>query len=421
MWDWLSQRDFMPHGHCYLWRADILWMHVISDAVIALAYFSIPLTLMYFLRRRADVPFRGMIAMFAAFIVLCGTTHIVGIVTIWNPVYVADGALKAVTAAASLATAAMMVPFIPVALSMRSPSELEALNARLAEELELRNRSERGLQESLAALAVANRSLEEAESKLAAANADLERRVQLRTAQLQASNSDLEGFSYSVSHDLRAPLRAIDNFAAFLHAGHAAQLDEEGKRLLSKIRAGSARMSELIEGILAFSRAGKQELSVAPIDMNALARSAFEEAAERTGGHAVLELDNLAPASGDPMMLRLVFNNLLANALKFSAGRESPVVRVSCSVVDGGVVYSVNDNGVGFDPTYGHKLFGVFQRLHPLRKFEGTGVGLAIVKRIVEKHGGRVWAEGAPDQGATISFLLPRYLATPSNTEAGHD
>ena len=408
MIDWLLEhRYFMPHGHCYLWRPDILWMHVLSNALIALAYFSIPATLMYFIRKRGDVPFKGVIAMFAAFIVLCGLTHVMGVVTIWNPLYTADGVLKSITAVVSVATAVMLVPFIPVALSMRSPTELAALNARLEEELEARQLSEARLKKSVDALSMANAALAAARADVDRLNAELEARVRTRTAQLEASNKDLEGFAYSVSHDLRAPLRAIDNFSAFLAEDHAAQLDEGGLRLLGKVRGNAARMGQLIDAILAFARAGKQDLAPDRVDMAALARTVFEEVREDAGVDAELRMGEIPAAHGDRTMLRQVWVNLLSNAVKFGAAHAPVVGEVEASEGAAATAYTARDFGGGFDPAYAHKLFGVFQRLHAMDEFEGTGVGLAIVKRIIDKHGGRIWAEGAPGAGAAFHFSIP--------------
>jgi signal transduction histidine kinase len=239
--------------------------------------------------------------------------------------------------------------------------------------------------------------------------AELESRVQERTAELEATNKELESFSYSVSHDLRAPLRAVDGYARMLEEDHGARLDEEGRRLLGVVRAASARMGKLIDDLLAFSRLGRQAPQRRLLDMTALAR---EVLAELNGaGLARIELAALPAASADPALLRQVWSNLIGNALKYSGKRSDARVQIGGDQDPEESVYWVRDNGVGFDPRYAAKLFGVFQRLHRAEEFPGTGVGLAIVQRVMARHGGRVWAESTLGEGACFYFSLPREAA----------
>lgn len=232
--------------------------------------------------------------------------------------------------------------------------------------------------------------------------------VALRTVQVEAANKELEAFSFSVSHDLRAPLRAISGFSLILLEDYAGKLDDEGKRLLNVVRDNTTRMEQLIDDILQFSRSGRLEMNMAGIDMEALAQAVFEELQPSIGSSKLqVTIGHLPPARGDLPLLRQVFANLLSNAIKFSRTREAPGIEVGGSVTGNEAVYFVKDNGVGFDMQYVDKLFGVFQRLHTVDEFEGTGIGLAIVKRIVTRHGGRVWAEGKVNEGATIYFALP--------------
>ena len=270
-------------------------------------------------------------------------------------------------------------------------------------------------------LAASQRSLEQEveerrriDDDLRNLNAQLEQHVAQRTAQLETANKELESFSYSVSHDLRTPLRGVVGFSDAILEDHGAELSEEAQRKLRIVHSEGLRMGQLIDDLLAFSRLGRKALQTAPVDMEALARNTWAALGNGDAGPpAHLELSRLPPVQGDPALLTQVWVNLLSNAVKFSAKREQPQVSVS-AITDGSEhIYFVRDNGAGFNPKYQDKLFGVFQRLHDGKDYPGTGVGLALVQRIVLRHGGRVWAEGQPDQGATFYFSLPK--------EPGHE
>jgi PAS domain S-box-containing protein len=238
---------------------------------------------------------------------------------------------------------------------------------------------------------------------------ELNEKLEQRAAELEATNKELESFSYSVSHDLRSPLRAIDGFSLMLQEDYAALLDDEGKRLLQVIQDNSRKMAELIDDLLAFSKLGRQPIKAAEVDMTALAEEAFEELrANINHVPARIVMVQLPPARGDRALLRQVWVNLLSNALKYSGTRERALIEVTGQLNGTQTMYTVKDNGVGFDMQYYAKLFGVFQRLHSAEEFPGTGVGLAIVQRVVTRHGGRVWAEGKLNEGATFHFSLPK-------------
>ncbi len=245
-------------------------------------------------------------------------------------------------------------------------------------------------------------------------NAELQERERRRSEELAAAYQDLESFSYSISHDLRAPLRTIDSFAQILKEDFAEQLGEEGDRLIGVIRTGSQKMDQLIVGLLEFSRIGRQPLDLDRIDMTALADAAAAEVQSLyTGPCPVIEITELPVILGDAIIMRQVWCNLIGNALKYSAKRPQPRIKISGRIEGGEAIYQVDDNGAGFDMRYADKLFGVFQRLHRAEEFNGTGVGLAIVHRIIARHGGRIWAQGTPDAGASFQFALP-FAAKPS-------
>jgi PAS domain S-box-containing protein len=248
----------------------------------------------------------------------------------------------------------------------------------------------------------------QAEQAIAGLNAELEQRVAARTAELAAVNKELEAFTYSVSHDLRAPLRAVDGFSQAVLEDFGSQLPADGQRQLRTIRESAQRMGDLIDDLLAFSQLNRRALERQAVDMGALARSALADlASELAGRNVAATIGTLPAAEGDPALLKQVWLNLLSNAAKYTRHRERATIEVSCATSPAGeCVYAVRDNGAGFDMRYAHKLFGVFQRLHRADEFEGTGVGLALVQRVVTRHGGRVWAEAAVDQGATFYFTL---------------
>jgi light-regulated signal transduction histidine kinase (bacteriophytochrome) len=231
--------------------------------------------------------------------------------------------------------------------------------------------------------------------------------LEQRVAELDAANKELEGFTYTVSHDLRAPLRAMDGFSTILRERLSASADEEVRKCLKMIRGGSRQMGRLIEDLLAFSRLGRQPLDKQRVDQQALVRAAIGALQkEQPAPKAKIEVRALPEAEGDARLLKQVWINLIGNALKYSAKREHPHIEIGAESEDGVPVYFVRDNGVGFDMRYANKLFGVFQRLHVSDDYEGTGIGLAIVQRIVGRHGGKVWAQAAADRGATFYFTL---------------
>jgi PAS domain S-box-containing protein len=246
-----------------------------------------------------------------------------------------------------------------------------------------------------------------AEAEIRRLNAGLERRVAERTAELEAANQELEAFSYSVSHDLRAPLRAVNGFAGIVLEDFGPELPEAGRAYLERIRNSGQRMGVLIDDLLAFSRLNRQSVNRQPVNSAKIVRDALDELKPQQEGRQIeMRIGELPPCHGDPVLLKQVWVNLLSNAIKYSRDRKPAIVEAGCARENGGNAYFVRDNGVGFDMRYANKLFGVFQRLHRADEFEGTGVGLAIVQRIVQRHGGRVWAEGRLNEGAAFHFTI---------------
>jgi light-regulated signal transduction histidine kinase (bacteriophytochrome) len=368
--------EFMPHGQCFLWKPELVWLHAISDSLIALSYYSIPLALGYFVYKRRDLPFNGMFLLFAAFILACGTTHIMGVWTIWKPDYWQDGAIKAATAGLSMVTAGLLWPLLPKALAIPSSAQLEAVNRELRREIAERKRAEE--------------------------------EIKRYAERLETANKELEAFSYSVSHDLRAPLRHIDGFATLLQK-HAAALDEKGRRHLATISESAKQMGRLIDDLLVFSHVGRSEMHRTAVNLEHLVKEVISGFRPDTEVRKFSwTIGTLPEVHGDPAMLRQVLVNLIANAVKYTRPREHAKITIGhMPGAEGEAVIFVRDNGIGFDMQYAHKLFGVFQRLHSASEFEGTGIGLANVRRIIQRHEGRVWAEAEPDKGATFYFALP--------------
>jgi signal transduction histidine kinase len=243
--------------------------------------------------------------------------------------------------------------------------------------------------------------------KVEQSRTDLELRVELRTAELRAANRELEAFSYSVSHDLRAPLRAIAGFVQILEDDHGDKLDPTARHHLERVKLNARRMGQLIDDLLAFSQIGRTTMLRQSVDVTAMATAVARDAIAGSLRNIDLSIETLPPAYGEAALLNQVFVNLISNAVKFTAKVANPAITIGATESNGETIYFVRDNGVGFDDRYAEKLFGVFQRLHRPDEFEGTGVGLAIVHRIISRHGGRVWAEGRINAGATFYFTLP--------------
>jgi len=253
------------------------------------------------------------------------------------------------------------------------------------------------------------------EAEMRKLNAELERRVEDRTRlleesrqQLIAANKDLESFAYSVSHDLRAPLRAIEGYNTLLYQVYSGKLDKEGEKLYNSIQRNTRKMNLLIDDLLTFSRVGRSQMKISQTSMQKIVESVYSEIIENWEPVKIdFHLGDIQDIMCDQGLMRQVWINLISNAIKFSSKSENIKISVSSHRNSDAVIYAIQDNGVGFDMKYYHKLFNVFERLHHSDEFDGTGVGLAIVKRIITKHGGEIWAEAKPGEGARFSFSLP--------------
>jgi signal transduction histidine kinase len=444
-----SEDGFLPHGHCFLWTPGVLWTDVISDLLITLSYYSIPVCVLYFLKQRKDVPFARLPILFSLFVFACGTTHLMSVVDIWTPLYRLDALFRAITAAVSVVTAVFMWSLLPALLAHPSRADLEASNEKLRKEVETRTRLEREMLElnhtleyrvrqRTAQLEKLNQELRQesserrrAEEQTRSLNINLETRVADRTAQLRLANQELEAFSYSVAHDLWAPLRAIDGFSQALLEDYSSQIPEAGKRFIGRIRAATARMGVLIDSMLELSRLTRTDMNRKRVDLSEIARAVLDNLAhDQPRTDMTIQIEPGQFALADPKYLGIVMENLLGNAWKYTS--KTPQAHIEFGrLTDVDVkdpTWFVRDNGAGFDMAYAEKLFGVFQRFHTESEFPGNGVGLATVRRILVKHGGRIWAQAEPGLGATFFFTLgsppledPAALATTQSLEETKD
>lgn len=349
-----STEYFMPHGHCYLWTPGVLWMHVLPDILIAMAYFTIPFVLLFVARRRRDLPFNWLLVWFGVFIVACGVTHVMDVWNVWHTEYWIEGFVKIITAVASVPTALFLWRSMPEILALPSQRQLREANESLAR-----------------------------------------------------ANRELEAFTASVSHDLRSPLTTIAGQAGLLELSLAGATDDQ-KRRLQRIQGSVRQMSELIDALLMLSRISRHTLHRELVDVSALTH---EVAADLRQQHPKHDVEVMVQPGmivhGDRRLLSDMLVNLLGNAWKFTS--KTPHPRVDVGQISSGSMATlyIRDNGAGFDMAYEQKLFKPFQRLHGPAEFDGSGVGLATVARIIERHGGRIWAEAKPNNGAVFYFTLP--------------
>jgi light-regulated signal transduction histidine kinase (bacteriophytochrome) len=369
-----------------------------------ISYYCIPLALIYLVRKRNDLPFNWIFWMFGLFIMGCGTTHLMEVWTVWHASYLLAGFIKAITASVSVLTAVMLVPLIPKAIALPSPEHLSRVNHELEAQIAGRKRVEQELRETLAEREQTVRELAE------------------RKKQLEAANQEMTSFTYTVSHDLRAPLRHIGAFCSMLEEEFHSDLPAEAQRYLQRIQQGAQNMGALVDDLLGYARIGRRPLNLEVTSLGAVVDDVVARF-KLADPHREVEwrLDSLPSIRCDGNLIGIVFENLISNALKFTRGRHPAVIKVGSMTTNGETMLYVRDNGVGFSMKYLNKVFGVFHRLHSVEEFEGTGMGLATVYRIIEKHGGRIWAEAEVDKGATFYFTLDSVTSRAEANEIAHN
>lgn len=374
--NFLSTTAYVPHGYCIGWWSPLVSTFVVSDALTASAYFTIPLALLHFARRRHDFPYPWLLWLFAAFILACGTTHLLDVVVLWFPIYGLSALAKGLNSAVSVATAILIWPMIPEALKLPSAESLRRSNEQLRAEIAERRRAEEELR--------------------------------LRGIELIAANKELESFAYAVSHDLRAPLRAMSGFSKILCEDFSHELSDKARGHVDQIALASRNMAQLIDGLLALSRVTRGEIERVEFDLSNCARQIRHELDLAEPERRVeWRIDPGILVSGEPRMLTPMMHNLLDNAWKYTARTEKPVIGIRQERRDGRRWVVVEDNGAGFDMAFADQLFQPFRRLHRQDEFPGLGIGLATVLRIIHRHGGEIEAESAPGAGARFRIALP--------------
>ncbi|GBE91566.1 two-component sensor histidine kinase [Nostoc cycadae WK-1] len=371
--------------------------------------------LVYFVRKRQDIPFKNIFILFGAFIISCGTTHLIEIWTLWHPYYWLSGSIKALTAIISFYTALTLIPLVPQALALPSPAQMEAANQALQIEITERKLVENELRQYKERL---EELVEQRTAELATANKQLQMEiVQRQNSQermskllqdLKNTNQELNDFAYIVSHDLKAPLRGIGLLSEWLLNDYADKFDEEGKGLVNRLINRVKKLQNLIDGILEYSRVGRIREDKIQIDLNDLVRDVIETLAPNK--NIQIEITKPLPIIyGEKVKLEQVFQNLLSNAIKFIDKPQGQIL-VDCTEEDDYWQISVTDNGIGIEEKYFTKIFQIFQKLSTTDDSESTGIGLSIVKKIVEMYGGSIWLESTVNQGSTFFFTIKKTL-----------
>lgn len=350
----------MPHGCCYNWQPEIVWTNILADSAICLSYYSIPLVLFAFVRKRKDIPFNAIFIIFGIFIMACGTTHLLEVVNVYTPLYHISALVKIITAVVSVTAVCMLVPILPQALALPS-------------------------------LKVAHDRLEKT------------------SKELQRSNVELERFAFVASHDLQEPLRMISLNIDLLNTKFASQFDQASLRCMERVLQGTERMRQMIASVLSLSQIDQVPLPTVTVDANLALADAITNLAVAIGSsHAHITHDPLPSARCDRSQLSQVFQNLISNAIKYRRpDLPRPEIHVSSINREGNIIFSVKDNGIGIESADFQRIFVFFQRIHDRTHVDGHGLGLASAKKIVERHGGTIWVESQLGTGSTFLFSIP--------------
>jgi signal transduction histidine kinase len=391
--------DWPPRWHCGNWTDFHGWMYIFSDILIWASYFAIPFLLFNIVRKRKDIPFSRIFWLFIAFILLCGTTHLIDAIIFWVPVYRLSALTRLLTAIVSIFTVYALYKAIPFVYRLRTLEQLEA-------EIEERKKAEAEARHQQVMKIAAEAMLAKKEEYATQLN-KLNNELQNQTQILSISNAELEQFAYVASHDLQEPLRMVTSFLTQLEKKYGDVVDDKGRQYIHFAVDGAKRMRQIILDLLDFSRVGRTEDDLEEIDFNklineilALYRRQIEEEKAR------ITFENLPTFQTYKTPIRQVFQNLVSNSLKYSKTSIAPVISISCKETKTHFQFLVKDNGIGIAPEYFDKIFIIFQRLHNKDEYSGTGMGLAIAKKIIENLGGKIWVESEEGKGSTFYFTL---------------
>lgn len=359
---------FMPHGHCYFWQPAILWTHVVGDILTVTAYFTIPLGLLYFARKRSEINVRGILWLFGAFILACGATHLIDIITVWDPAYRIAGLMKLITGVISMTTAVFLWVLMPQALKVPTIKAWEMTNEHLRQKVD----------------------------------------------ELQAAQEELQMFTYTMSHNLRAPLRHLIAFSGMLEDSQSEHgWTDEQRSHLANIHRASGKMGTLLDELIGYMQLGQNELSLQEVPLTPIIADIISSLETGDSRPIAWKVDQLPAAPGDPRAIRSMWYNLFENAVKFTGYEERPQISLQYVDRDDFHRFILTDNCVGFTEAFSEKMFEPFERLHKERDFSGTGIGLSEVARIIQRHHAYIEAFGSPGRGATMQIDWPKQLPAP--------